>query len=162
MTMRRLGWRVFATNKMDLSLTEAVLAYRQEYLVERGFNRMRGKRLGMTSLHLSSTTRIKGVVRLLSIGLRVLCLVEFSVREKLREHEETLSGIYAGNPKRSTARPTTEMILKAFRGIDLTVISFNGDKQYCMASLTPVQVRILALLGFPLILYNGLGGLSER
>ncbi|HVP44577.1 MAG TPA: hypothetical protein VMS96_14190, partial [Terriglobales bacterium] len=47
----------------------------QEYLIERGFNRYRGKLLGLTPIYLSSTTRIKGLIRLLSIGLRVLCLM---------------------------------------------------------------------------------------
>lgn len=55
-----LGWRVFVCNDLELSLTEAVLAYREEYLIERGFNRFRGKTLGITPLFLSSTTRLKG------------------------------------------------------------------------------------------------------
>ena len=83
-----------------------MLAYREEYLIERGFNRLRGKPLGMTPLYINSTDRIKGLIRLLCIGLRVLCLVEYAVREALREKSEKLAGIYAGNPKRSTARPT--------------------------------------------------------
>jgi len=41
-------------------LEEAVLAYREEYLIERSFNRYRGEILGLTLLYLSSTTRIEG------------------------------------------------------------------------------------------------------
>ena len=103
---------------------------REEYLIERGFNRLRGKILGLTPLYLSSTTRIKGLIRLLSIGLRVLCLVEFAVREALREKDEKLDGIYAGNPKRATARPTTEMMLRTFVGITLVVVSLCGVDSY--------------------------------
>jgi len=66
-------------------MSEAVLAYRQEYLIEHGFARYKGKTLGLTPLYLSSTTRVKGLIRLLSIGLRVLCLLEFSVREALKK-----------------------------------------------------------------------------
>ncbi len=95
---------------------EAVLAYREEYLIERGFNRYRGKLLGLTPLYLCSTTRIKGLIRLLAIGLRVLCLVEFTVREALQAKAEKLDHLYAGNPKRATARPTTEMMLRSFTG----------------------------------------------
>ena len=43
-TVRNLGWRVFVCNDLKLSLTEAVLAYREEYIIERGFNRFRGRR----------------------------------------------------------------------------------------------------------------------
>lgn len=38
--VRSLGWRVFVCNDLELSLTEAVFAYREEYLIERGFNRL--------------------------------------------------------------------------------------------------------------------------
>lgn len=156
-TVRELGWRVFVCNDLDLDLNEAVLAYREEYIVERGFNRYRSKILGLTPLFLSSSTRIKGLIRLLSIGLRVLCLVEFAVRESLREKNEKLDSIYAGNPKRSTTRPTTEMMLKVFNGISMAVISF-GEEVWCsVTKLTTVQLRILDLLGFPTVIYQGLG-----
>ena len=154
--MRSLGWRVFACNDPELSLAEAVLAYREQYVIERGFNRLRGKTLGITPLFLSSTTRIKGLVRLLSIALRVLCLVEFAVRKALQEEGAKLGGIYAGNPKRATAKPTTEMMLNAFRGLNLIVIKINGVDQCCMTALNAVQTRILGLIGFPPTIYQGI------
>ena len=125
-TVRNLGWKVFACNDLELGLTEAVLAYRNEYIIERGFNRFRGKMLGITPLFLSSTTRIKGLIRLLSIALRVLCLTEFTVRKALQEQDAKLDNIYAGNPKRATAKPTTEMMLRAFCGLNLIIINLNG------------------------------------
>lgn len=47
-----LGWRVDVCNDRERSLSEAVLAYREEYLVERGFARYKGKTLGLTPLYL--------------------------------------------------------------------------------------------------------------
>jgi len=161
-TVRNLGWRVFVCNDVKLSLIEAVLAYREEYLVERGFNRLRGKILGITPLFLSSTTRIKGLIRLLSIALRVLCLVEFEVRKNLQEDGEKLNGIYAGNPKRATAKPTTEMMLRVFRGISLSIVNIDGQDQPYMTALSPVQIRILTLLGFPLAIYHRLTAQSDE
>ena len=158
--LRNLGWKVFVCNDLELSLTEAVLAYREEYIIERGFNRFRGKTLGITPLFLSSTTRIKGLIRLLSIALRVLCLTEFTVRQALQEQDAKLGNIYAGNPKRATAKPTTEMMLRAFCGLNLIVVNVNGMDCCCMTPLNAVQARILALLGFPSILYQGIGGQS--
>ena len=154
--VRSLGWRVFACNDLELSLAEAVLAYREQYVIERGFNRLRGKTLGITPLFLSSTTRIKGLVRLLSIALRVLCLVEFAVRKALQEEGAKLDGIYAGNPKRATAKPTTEMMLIAFRGLNLIVINVNEVDRYCMTALNAVQTRILGLIGFTPAIYQGI------
>jgi transposase len=86
--VRNLGWRVYVCNDHALSIEEAVLAYRQDYLIEHGFARYKGKVLGLTPIYLSSTTRIKGLIRLLSIGLRILCLLEFSVRETLQQKQE--------------------------------------------------------------------------
>lgn len=160
--VRNLGWRVFVCNDTDLSLVEAVLAYREEYLVERGFNRLRGEKLGITPLYLSSTTRIKGLIRLLCIALRVLCLIEYVVREALQEQGEKLDGIYKGNPKRATAKPTTEMMLAVFRGISLTVVHFNNIDHYCITPLNAVQIRILTLLGGPLTIYYELALQSDK
>jgi len=158
--VRTLGWRVFVCNDPELDLVEVVLAYREEYLIERGFNRLRGKSLGMTPLYINSTDRIKGLIRLLCIGLRVLCLVEYAVREALREKSEKLAGIYAGNPKRSTARPTTEMMLKAFEGITRVTVSHNGTNLDHVTPLNAVQTRILSLIGFPMSIYQRLAAQS--
>jgi len=155
-----LGWHVYVCNDTELSLGEAVLAYREEYLVERGYNRFRGKKLGLTPLFLNSSTRIKGLIRLLSIGLRVLCLVEFTVRKALQEQDEKLDGIYAGNPKRATARPTTEMMLQAFIGINLVIVSSGGIDYHSVSPLTAVQLRILALLGCSTTIYQDLAAQS--
>lgn len=47
---RPLGWRGYGTNQLqaELALQHAVLAYREEYLVERGFGRLKGKPLSLT------------------------------------------------------------------------------------------------------------------
>jgi len=156
--VRCLGWRVYVSNDLELCLSEAVLAYREEYLIERGFGRYKGKVLGLTPLYLSDENRIKGLVRLLSIGLRILCLLEFSVRKALDEQGEKLAGIYRGNSKRATANPTAEMMLKAFEWINLTEIHID-DKIHCVLSpLSEVQERILSLLGFPTTIYLALNG----
>lgn len=156
MAVRNLGWRIFVCNDKELTLSEAVLAYRQEYLIEHGFARYKGKTLGLTPVYLSSTTRVKGLIRLLSIGLRVLCLLEFSVREALKKKDEKLSGIYKGNPKRSTDSPTAEIMLKAFRGLSLIVINIDGVTRLEVTPLNPVQKKILMLLEQSKSIYTGL------
>jgi hypothetical protein len=49
-------------------------------------------------------------MRLVSIALRVLTLVEFVVQRQLAAEGVTFAGLYAGNAKRETARPTAEVI----------------------------------------------------
>jgi transposase len=153
-----LGWRVYATNAPNEKLSKhaAVLAYRDEYIIERGFGRLKGKPLSLTPMYLQRDDHATGLIRLLTIGLRVLTLFEFVVRSKLAEEEATIAGLYAGNPKRSTARPTTEILLEAFSYIDLIGIKGIDGISYQITPLTALQQRILELLGFSHATYTQL------
>ena len=44
------------------------------------------------------------------------------MRRQLAAEEATLAGLYAGNAKRETARPTAERLLEAFHEVTLTVV----------------------------------------
>jgi transposase len=154
----RLGWRVYATNQSaaQLPLAQVVLAYRQEYLVERGLGRLKGQPLSLTPMYVERDDHATGLIRLLAIALRVLTLLEFVVRRRLAQAEESLAGLYAGNPKRATAQPTTERLLEAFRGITLSIIVEPHQQRRHLTVLSPLQQRILALLDFAPTIYTKL------
>ena len=97
-----------------------------------------------------------GLVRLLSLALRVLTLVVFVVRRELQQQQTTLTGLYEGNPNRSTDRPTTERLLRAFQPLTLTSVTLPGQRIVHITPLTPLQTQILALLGFPDSIYTDL------
>lgn len=155
---RWLGWRVYATNHAQetLPLEKALLAYREEYLVEHNFGRLKGKPLSLTPMYLQSDTRATGLIHLLSIGLRLLTLLEYQVRQCLREQHAKLAGLYTGNPKRTTERPTAEALLTAFKGIFFSVVTLG---EQCLGHLTPLSDKhktILTLLDFPVAIYTRL------
>jgi transposase len=154
----RLGWRVYATNAPaeQLSLAQAVLAYRSQYLVESDMGRLKGHPLSLTPMYLQRDDHATGLIRLLSVGLRVLTLLEFVVRQRLAAARTTLAGLYAGNPTRATARPTTERLLTRFEGLTLTIIREGRRRRYHLTPLSRVQRRILALLNFPGDIYTRL------
>ena len=83
--VRRLGWRVYGTNQPpeQLSLEQAVLAYRSEYLVERSLGRLKGRPLSLTPMYVQRDDHATGLIRLLSLALRVLTLLEFVGRRQL-------------------------------------------------------------------------------
>lgn len=151
----RLGWRVYATNAPveRLSLEQAALAYRDQYVIDRGMGRLKGRPLSLTPMYLQRDDRATGLIRLLGIGLRVLTLLEFVVRRNLAAEGVKLAGLYAGNPKRATARPTAERLLEAFQEITLTVIQEPQRTDRHLTPLSEVQQRILALLGFSTEIY---------
>lgn len=153
-----LGWRVYVSNDLVLSLSGAVYGYRNEYLIEQGFSRYKGKALGLRPMYLASEKRVKGLIRLLSLGLRILCLLEFSVRSQLESDPQPLTGLYAGNPKRATQQPTAELLLKAFRGITLTIMEIDQVTQRFLSPLSDLQLRILQLLGCSNDIYLALTG----
>jgi transposase len=153
---QHLGWRVYATNHPTLTMTQLVLAYREQYLLERCFGRLKGATLSLTPLYLQTDTRVTGLIRLLTIAVRLLTLVEFRVRQKLKPDQSQVAGLYAGNPKRATALPTAERLLKAFKGLSLTVLEVEGQTQVLLSELTALQVRLLNLLGLSADVYQRL------
>jgi len=162
--VRLLGWRVYATNAPQdmLSLEQAVLAYREEYLVERNFGRLKGKPLSLTPMYLEDDRRATGLTRLLSIGLRVLALIEHVARSQLDKAGEKLCGLYAGNPRRATERPTTEMLLRAFKDIFLSFVQIEG-RSYChITPLSELQSKILGLLNLSSSIYSALASNSSN
>ena len=150
-----LGWRVYAANQPQdiLPLDKAILAYREEYLVERGFGRLKGKPMSLSPMYLQSDERATGLIHLLSIGLRILTLIEHQARQRLADLNQKLSGLYAGNPKRTTDRPTAEAMLQAFKGIYLSVVTLGEQVLYHVTPLSEVQGKILSLLNFPVHIY---------
>jgi transposase len=162
--VRQLGWRVYVTTQPpdQLSLQEAVLAYRSEYLVERARGRRKGRPLSLTPRYLERDDHATGLIRLLSIGLRVLTLLEFGVHRRLATAKTTRGGLYMGNPKRATARPTAERLLEAFQGLTLTIIREGRRRRYHLTPLSRVHRRILARLDFPVDTYTRLWADSRK
>ncbi len=162
--VRRLGWRVYSTNqpREQLSLAQAVLAYRSEYLVERSLGRLKGCPLSLTPMYVQRDDHATGLIRLLSIALRVLTLLEFVGRRQLAAAGGKLAGLYAGNPRRETVRPTAERLLEAFRDITLTIMEGPQQTDRHLTALSPLQQRILGILGFPLALYTRLCTVSAE
>jgi len=146
----RLGWRVYATNApaATLSVTQAVLAYRQEYLIERGFGRLKGRPLSLAPLYLERDDHVTGLIRLLTIALRVLTILDYAARARLDQEHRARPGLYAGNPTRATRHPTAELLLTAFKEITLTVVHTPQLILRHLTALSPLQHDILALLGF--------------
>jgi transposase len=135
----------------QLSLSQAVAYYRDEWLLERGFHRFKRGALPALPIYFQNPDRITGLMFLLSIALRVFTLMEFVVRQALIETQQSLAGLYDGNPKRKTERPSAEKMLKAF--CDLTLY-FLPDATIFVTPLSELQKQILDLMKMPDSLYQ--------
>ena len=150
--VRRLGWRVSVTHPPpdQRPLEQAILAYRSEYMVERGFGRLKGRPLALTPMSVQRDDYATGLMRLLTRGLRVLTRLEFVVRRRLTAEKAKLAGLSAGHPTRATARPTAERLLEVLREITLPLLQAPHQSRRHLTPLSALQQRLLALLDFPL------------
>jgi len=152
-----LGWRAYVTNAAadDLSLVQAMGVYREEWTVERNYHRWKRGGLPALPLYLQIEERIRGLMLLLLIGLQVLTLLEWEARRSLEAAKETIAGLAPGNPKRATARPTAERMLRVFTNLHLH-LQRVGDQWVgtVVETLNPVQQRILHLLKLSPTLYT--------
>ena len=112
-------------------------------------------RFMLTPMSLERADLATGLIRLLSIGLRVLTLLEFGVRQRLAMGRTRLEGWSVGNPQRATVPPTAERLLEAFQGLTLTIIR-EGRRRRHLTPLARLQQRILVLLDFPVAIYTRL------
>jgi transposase len=147
------GWRLYVTNAAPqrLHITDAVGYYREQWQLERGFHRFKRGHLPALPIYLQETERIIGLMFLLTIALRLLTLMEFVVHQQLQSQQQALAGLYAGNPKRTTPRPSAEQMLVAFGNITLYCLK---DGTVEMTPLSPLQQKILALMRVPPSIYQ--------
>jgi len=147
------GWRLYVTNApiVRLSLTQAIVYYRDQWIVERGFHRYKRGQLPALPIYFKNQDRIAGLMFLLTLALRVFTLIEFVVRLALETSKQKLAGLYDGNPKRTTERPSAEQLLKAFDNITLY---FLPDNSIFVTALSALHRQILSLLKLPESIYH--------
>jgi transposase len=146
------GCRIYVTNLQhpQLTLSQAMAYYREQWQLEHGFHRFKQGQLPALPIFLANEDRIIGLMFLLTIALRCFTLLEFQVRRALQRLQTPLLGLYAGNPKRKTERPSAEQLLKAFVGITLY---HHRDATTEISPLNTLQRRILSLMKFPETIY---------
>ncbi|MDH3598612.1 MAG: IS1634 family transposase [Candidatus Tectomicrobia bacterium] len=155
----QFGWKAFVTNaeQKRLSLKDAVLCYRNEYRVERLFNRLKS-RVHIAPMFVTLNEQIEGLTHLLTLGVRVLTVIEFVVRQSLQRDQVTLIGLHPENKQKRTDKPTAERLLKAFSNVSLTLIQTTAGEAILrqVTPLSAVQQEILKRLGLSPSLYRQL------
>ena len=148
------GWRAYVTNApvARLSLSQAVLTYRQEYIVENSFGRLKGAPLSISPLFVKRDDQIAGLTNLLTLAVRLLSLIEFVARRTLQATDDALVGLYPANSR----KPTAKRLLQAFKNVTLTIIHLPDRLVHHLTPLTSLQEHILTVLGLPPDIYRSL------
>jgi transposase len=158
-----LGWRYLATDLPDtpLTLPAAVHTYRAAWGLEHQFHQLKDHPLGITPLQVRREDQLYGLVRLLTLALRVLTLLTSQVRQGLARDQAQMAGLYPHSITQVTAQPTGVRLLRAIAaaGITLTTIQQPGQRIRYLSVLPPVLRTVLAYCQLPITRYTDLADL---
>jgi transposase len=123
-------------------LTKVLRLYKEQAQVERRFHHLKGP-LAVAPMFLKNPERIAGLLCILVWALMVLALMERQVRRELKG--KPMYGLYPEN--RPSAAPTGPAVMECLSGWCIVIIQRDGTIDRQLAEPTPVQHRILKLLG---------------
>ena len=118
--------------------------------------RLKGRTLSIAPVYVRDEKQIRGLLCLLAIALRVLTLMEYTVHRALKTEGKILKGVSPAYPTHVTDHPSTELILSAFKPIELVIVQLAGEVIYQVVALTSMQQRLLQLMDLPMTLYHDL------
>jgi len=153
------GWRVYATNKTveDFSFEKVVLSYRDQFIIEHEFHRLKGVCLSLTPIYIQKGNRIDGLVKLLTLALRVLGMIEIPIHDSIKKRGTALDGLFEYNPKKSLVKPKAERILECFEGIHLSTVEIGDQIFHTITNLSAKHREILGLMNIEIEAYEIFG-----
>ncbi len=159
--MDRIGWRAYVTNvpKTALSYSRVYLYYRKtQYVIEVGFHLLKSVPVGIRPFHVWHEDQIKGLMRFLSLSVIFLKMMALELMLRIKESQDSLIGLTAGQPKRKTNTPTARSVLNYFyrKHIKMNHIKIEGKEYSITSTLPELSVKILDLLGLEEQVYTDL------
>jgi len=125
--------------------TASILAeYKSQICVEQRMHHLKGP-LAVAPMFLEKPARIAGLLCIVVWALVVLSLMERQVRRSLEG--KPMYGLYPEN--RPSAAPTGPAILNAFSTLCIVIVTRGTTQDRQLAELTPVQEKLVKLLGIP-------------
>lgn len=165
--LERLGWRAYVTNVPSdlLSYSGAYLYYRKtQYVIEEGFHMLKSKPIGIRPLYVSRDDQIIGLLRLMTLGVMFLKILSLEITIALRERQEVLMGLTAGQPKRKTEKPTAVSVLSYFYRsyITLSSVEINGKWKNSITKLPDLCCKILNMIGLSESIYYQISDFKNK
>lgn len=141
---------VIATNADQAELTnlEAIEAYKdQNASIERGFRFLKDPVFFTSSFFLKKTSRIMGLLMIMSLSLLIYSVAQRHVRHRLIEENETLPN----QINQPIQNPTMRWIFQCLCGIDVVYTKTNETEHLMIMGLTPLKEKILRLFPKPVL-----------
>lgn len=145
---RSLGRFIIATNDLDANRlpAQAMLEnYKDQGVsVERGFRFLKDPLFFAHSLFLKKPERLMALLMVMGLALLIYSLAERKLRQALKEMNATVPD----QRRKPTQKPTIRWIFQLFEGLDILLVSQNGQvvlRQ--LLNLRPAQQQVITLLG---------------
>ena len=112
------------------------------FSVERGFRFLKDPMFFADSLFVKKPERIMALIMIMGLSLLIYALAERELRQQLQVQDETIPN-QGGKP---TKRVTMRRVAQIFEGVDLLVISVNGQTlERHILNLSELRIKILKL-----------------
>ena len=135
------------SNVKEMTAEAILRAYKRQPIIEKRFSHLKTD-FAVAPVYLQSISRIQALLGVYFFVLIVQTLLEREVRQAMQREEEESLPLYPEG--RACRRPTTRKILDAFEGVQRHELSISGQETEVMVTeLSPLQKRILKLLGIP-------------
>jgi transposase len=151
-----LGYRVYLTNqnKEKLPIQKAVESYRKEYQIERRIRNLKQEVCALLPIYLQKDVRIVGLINLLTLLLQIVSIAEYRIAQSLKEEEQKeeqkLGGLYPGQPKLKTAKPSIRKLIEALSPIIfIAIINDNKVVKKIITNQNRLTQKIIDLLRLP-------------
>jgi len=133
------------TNDRQLSAEEVLRAYKRQPLIEKRFSQFKTD-FAVAPIYLQNVDRIAGLLAVYFFALVAQTLLERELRRAMKEAGVKSLPLYPED--RPCSRPTTHRLIELFEPIQRHELSCEGGDPYVMVTeLTPVQRRVIELLG---------------
>lgn len=136
------GKFIVATNELNkekLDDQEVLAAYKGQSKVEGGFRFLKDPQFIAATLFVKKPERVEALLFIMTLALTVYAALEYRIRQKLDEKNETIPNQLGKQVK----NPTTRWVFQCFSNIHV----LYGQEKNIILNLKPINQQILNLLG---------------
>jgi transposase len=137
-------WRksvfILASNDLNIEAEEIIDAYKNQFVVERGFRFIKSPEFLADSLYLKKPERIEALLFIMTLCLMVYASLEMKIRTSLKDNNE----FFIDQKGKPTQTPTARWVFQTF--IDIHLLSIGTTQQIIM-NLKDYHRVLLGTLG---------------
>jgi len=130
---------VLASNDISKSPEDIISAYKNQYIIERGFRFLKSSEFSADSFFVKKPERIEALLMIMTLCLFVYSVLEFKIRNVLT----TSKPFFPDQKNKPTQTPTARWVFQTFIDVHLLII----DQSLQVLNLKSYHIQLIHLLG---------------